>query len=523
MPSPTVFLSSTFRDDFGDGQADVPLRRRIIEAETKLAVNVWAWEKQGSIPNGPAPDSDTIIDRCFGGIRDSDLFVFIVTGRHGSGADLLDGRVTASYLELELFAAALLAKPILVLQYRNREAEPLLKDAMEVLRHSFGSAAYLTGDENDLFDHFQSVCGALVDNGPERAGLCAEHVLPEGLSLRRSQPRLEEDLSNPALLFLDGRWRSREPGGDLDKARLLLDQVAAGTRTIGGETKILPHGAAMFRLWAAMREIQDGEGAHSGDPQLASLWDRALGLWARHASWFGLHGHTWMGPLAAINSQVALRRRMAREPHFHTDPQLRAPFSSRASALYSIAQRMRTRRRKLFHYRQVMKLTSEAMQLDAQERSAAMSVRAHALVQMARLGQFWKVWEAKVEFEHVLRLRQTTGASESSIGEVKADLGLVLVHVGQRSKGFGLLQEGVALLRTERSPSGQAALALGLRKLALAAQHAGRRELERAARNELAAIAEQVEAIDQLRKDQQDNLAEFRPAKAERYDATGKP
>jgi hypothetical protein len=503
MPRPTVFLSSTFTDDFGFGRVEVPLRKRILEHEEALTVNVWAYEKiWGADLNSTPLDSDTVIDRCFAGIKACDLFVFIVTGRHGSGATLVEGGASASYLELELFAAAILGKPILVLQYRNREPEPLLGDAMRVLEQAFTSGAYLIDDEGGLFDHFQWACRALVTAGGASAGCKADLVLPEGLSLRRTKYRLEADLANPSLLFLNGQLSARGPRGDAGKARLLLDQVTAGTRTTGGEAKVMPHGAALFRLWAAMRELMDDGGRSLADPQVAVLWDRALGLWAGKASWFGLHGHTWMGPLAAINSQIDLRKQMATEPSFAADSDLREPLGSRASALYSIAQRMRTRRRKLFHYRQVVKLASEAMERDPTGRGGAISIRAHALAQMARLGHFWKLWEAKTEFERFLHLRETTGASEAHIGEAKADLGFLLVQMGNRRRGISVLQEGIAQLRSDKSANGQAFLARGLRKLARAARQTGRRELERAVRDELAAVSLGIEAIDQLRADQ---------------------
>jgi hypothetical protein len=370
---------------------------------------------------------------------------------------------------------------------------------MGILQRAFTPGAYLVDDEAGLFEHFQSACRALATAGAARAGADAGRVLPEGLSFRRTRRGLDADLADPSLLFLNGHSRTRGLKGDPGKAQLLLDQVAAGTRTIGGSERVMPHGAAMFRLWAAMRELMDDTNRGSADPQIACLWDRALGLWAGKASWFGLHGHIWMGPLAAINSQIGLRRRMAAEPAFRPDRDMREPVGARASALYSIAQRMRTRRRKLFHFRQVVKLASEAMEHDPAGRGGAISIRAHALVQIARLGHLWKLWEAKAEFERFLHMRQSAGASEAAVGEAKADLGHLLVLMGRRRKGLALLGEGIAQLRSDGSADGQAFLARGLRKLAHAAEQAGKKDLQRAARDELAGIGRRVEAIDQLR------------------------
>src|SRR5216683_3846744 len=109
---PHVFLSSTFSEEIDREWKYVPLRRRILDNYEMLPVKLWAydlfWPKDSEFPE---PDADTIIDRCFDGIRKCDLFVFLLTTRLGTGAGYTRDPVLASYLELELFAAAMLQKP----------------------------------------------------------------------------------------------------------------------------------------------------------------------------------------------------------------------------------------------------------------------------------------------------------------------------------------------------------------------------------------------------------------------------
>ena len=186
---PSVFLSSTFKDDLGLGLRELPLRRRILEAGPALPVDLWAYEHiWGQEAAGArALDADTIIDRCFQGVKTCDLFVFIVTGRHGTGAGYVEDNVAASYLELELFAAAVLRKPILVLHYSNREPEPALLDAMSILKRAFASNAYIVGEERALFDHFVNVAArSPVAALPEET--IAIVALPEGLSFGAPGP-----------------------------------------------------------------------------------------------------------------------------------------------------------------------------------------------------------------------------------------------------------------------------------------------------------------------------------------------
>ena len=491
---PSVFLSSTFRDTFGASQRAIPLRTRILESAPTAPVDIWAYEL--TWPDATEPlDADTIIDRCFAGIRRCDLFVFILTGRHGSGTSLVeDDQTTSSYLELELFAAAALNKPIVVLHYRDRDPEPALLDTMLLLRRAFRSELYFIDSEQGLFDRWNEIIVALTAGRTIKS--THPGLLAEGLSHARTRRRLGSDLAAPALSFLGGELRAnRKSDPDLGRAELLLNQVATSVR---GE-QAMPHGVALFRLWSAMRELMDKSDASLNDPAAAQLWDRAFGLWASKASWFGLHGHLWMGPLAALNSQVSLRGRHRDNAVFSGDRDVREPFGAKASAIYSIAQRMRTRERKFFHYRQAVTLATTAIQADANARQGTLSIRAHSLMRMGRLGHGWKLWEAKEDFETALRLRERSGASEASIGEIMADLGFCQILTGRPRRGLDLLQDGIRGLRSDTSANGQAFLARGLKKLELGAKLAGRATLAREARDERLRLAGDIEALDQAR------------------------
>ena len=257
---PLVFLSSVFVDDFGSGRVPVPLRKRIIEKSPSLPVNLWAYElywPQGS--ETTEPDPDTVVDRCFRGVKKCDLFVFLLTGRHGSGVDYDSHPVLASYLELELFAAAMLDKPTLVLHIRNKEPENELRDALLLLRRRLPADDYAIDDEDGLYTKFVNTCHSLAGGIPlvQSQNLSG---LAEWLSLKRSRDRMDQELSNPFLRFLDDRLPSEKKNINPEQASCLLDQVASGHRLVGVDMLRMPHGAALCRLWAAMRELMDDKG-----------------------------------------------------------------------------------------------------------------------------------------------------------------------------------------------------------------------------------------------------------------------
>ena len=497
---PRVFLSSVFKEEIDDEWKDLSLRQRIIEDHQGLPIHLWAYElfwPKGS--ETPSPDADTIVDRCFASIRNCDLFVFLLTRHHGSGAEFVKHRVLASYLELELFAAAMLQKPVLVLHQRGHEPEPALRDSLGLLHQTFASDRYVVDDENGLYDQFRAECDRLAAGDGTSTGPILAH-LPDWLSRRRSRKGFGDELADPSLRFLDGNFRSSRSAADPAKAKLLLDQVATGMRGDATRQQLMPHGAALFRLWAAMRELMDDAESTLADPSLAPLWDQAFGLWGSNASWFGLHGHLWMGPLASVQSQIELRRKFAAEPSFHEATDVREPLGARASALYSIAGRTHSRLRKLRHYRLAAALATQAIERDQDAHQGVLLIRGHTSMQIAKLGQFWKMWDADTDFRLALELREKSGVSAASVGEAKVDLGQCLVLTGRWPAGLALMREGVTLMRSDDSANGMAFLARGLRKLEQGARIAGRVDIANEAREERMRLATEVEAMDQIRE-----------------------
>ena len=486
---PRVFLSSVFEDVFEDKKEYVPLRKRIIENKNSFPVFLWAYEIFW--PDGtenPEPDADTVIDRCFEGIRDCDLFIFLLTKRHGEGVRYFEDPVFASYLELELFAAAVLRKPVLVLHLRGHEPEPALRDLIVLLNRTYTANEYVIDGEKGLFNHFQEACERLAKGIWTPSPNSVFLQLPDWLSIQRTNRSFKGDLSDPRLLFLNGRLHSEKRHSDPDKAKLLLDQVTSGIRFKEGQQQLMPNGSALFRLWAAMRELMDEKETTLADPLIGHLWDRALGLWGGKASWFGLHGHLWLGPLAAINSQTYLRKKFAKEPDFQAAQDVREPVGAKASAIYSIAKQVQSRQRKFFHFRQTVFLANRAIDQNPHAQHGALSIRGHALMRMAQLGHYWRLLEAKVDFKRSLELRELSGAPPASIGEAKTDLGFCSVltgrFFGQTQTGLALLQEGVMQMREDQSVTGKDFLARGLRKLEQASLWAGQKDIAEEARND---------------------------------------
>ena len=109
------------------------------------------------------PGADEIINECFSSIKRCDLFVFLQARRHGSGVRFrTEDPTTSTYLEMELFAAALLRKPILILHEKGVKSERGLADLLRVLRESFGVRNYVEAGIRELVGRFREEVGALA-------------------------------------------------------------------------------------------------------------------------------------------------------------------------------------------------------------------------------------------------------------------------------------------------------------------------------------------------------------------------
>lgn len=456
---PTIFLSSTFAHDWlGERRvATKQLRKRLTDSAP--GVNVWAYEALfDQDERAPGPQ---ILDRCVEGVEASDLFVFLLTGRHGSGMDLGANRAAVvSYLEAELFTAAAARKPIAVLILRGAEPEPELRNVLDILRSAFPAKAFFTGDEEELLSRWRELAISL--RRKKLSIFTKLSRLVDSLSFARAQGGWREDLANPELRFLDGRLSSGRGEPNLPLVHALLDQVAGGVTSMGEPLK---YPARLTRLWTALRELgQAGEAAAFG-ADLAPLWDRALGLWGGVASWFGLHGHLQLSPLAAINTQLTIRSRAAR--NIEDSDSERSPVGARASALYSLA--LRAGRRRGYHLQQTVALTTQAMERRLETEGGLLAIRGAAHM---RLRHFLR---AETDFRQSLAWRERHGVNNFSVGDAMVDLAFARAFTRPLFGDLPLLEGGLRMMQDgPPGPNDRAFLARAYRKAAIAYSMAGR-------------------------------------------------
>ena len=196
------------------------------------------------------------------------------------------------------------------------------------------------------------------------------------------------------------------------------------------------------------------------DRETLRLWNEIWGGWASAGSWYGLHGDMPLGCLAALNSQLIVREKLAREARTR-DEASRYGYAggALASAKYSIAERLYVAADREARLEEALRDIQRAMDERTASQSGLLAIRASIQRSAGRITQ------AVADYEEVLRLRGDGhhSAAQSRSGE-RTWLRLSL-PVAFR-KGLEFCEEGVRKLRDESSAQGISRR--GLRKLAAA-------------------------------------------------------
>ncbi|MGH8489384.1 MAG: hypothetical protein ACREXS_11120 [Gammaproteobacteria bacterium] len=174
--------------------------------------------------------------------------------------------------------------------------------------------------------------------------------------------------------------------------------------------------------------------------QLIGYWNSLLSEWARAGAWYGLHGHTPLGCLAALNTLTQVRTRIS--THFRGVQGIGDedfPGGALASAKYSIAKRLYVRRDRLACFDDA--LGDLGRSPDVERDDGLLAIRGSIMRQLGRMS------DCIDDYEKVHRLRIERNVPLSQIGEALSELGHA--HILRRSprKGLRLCEEGVEKLR----------------------------------------------------------------------------
>ncbi len=429
-----------------------------------------------------------VTDELVATVGKTPFFLCILGGpRVGTPIKISGQESSTSFFEIELYQAALHRKPIRVFELPDFAPQPRLKAVLEMLRFEISPNCWTVISTNDIGRQARQILEALelmVATLPPTVPVTRRRSLLRRLVHRwwqlRGAPH-ELRKGDTHLSFLNEKFEV--PTGDVNTA--LVDQLVAEASAQQDQERKLT------RLWIALRELMKAPYYDKRFVDLLPSWNRVLGKWASSAAWYSLHGHLYMGCLAALKSLATVRESMRnRQAGQESRPGEEPPSGPLASAHYSIAQLLLESRGRTWHLNRAESHVNAGLAHIHGDPSNLLAIRGSIYRRQRRF------LRSIADYKEVLRLREQAHEDEGRIGEAVAELGFAYLFVGRWIKGRGLIKSGVDLLKSRAEPG---FLVRAMRKMYYANLLTGRLRAARMIRAEALAISENKRLLDQIR------------------------
>lgn len=357
---------------------------------------------------------------CLSKIRSARLFLCILDDNPGCSVAFPGTREDIKLLEIEIFQALIHEVPLRIFTLPGFERNRRLANLVHLIAELGLGTAVECQPGNDLIEKIRLLLHPfelLVGNWRD---------LRRRKSYRRHNPNLN-------VRFLHETFSSFATEVDGEVIEQNLDQV----RMLAGSD----HATRLALLWANVRRLCAVPYTDPRFREFVPLWDRTLSEWARSAAWYGLHGDTPVGRLAAVNSLIEVRG-----PNvwvYSGASRIGAIHGSRggrASELYSMAKRAPRRQRRIL-LREALSDIEAELTAGAIDKPNLLAIRGSIFLQL------WRINQAVSDYETVLTLREELHRPSPTIGEAKSELGWGYAWKLRLRKAAENLESGVALLR----------------------------------------------------------------------------
>ncbi|MCP4548493.1 MAG: hypothetical protein GY835_18715 [bacterium] len=379
----------------------------------------------------------------------------------------------AANLEIEMLQARLHEKPIYLFIRKDFEPDPGLRLLIYLLGtvHAWSTDAELYSSVRELVRRYSRGRAWWMRRRSKSAA-----QLIQGLAKERSRI-LAYDPDLPAIYFLDHKFLE-DTGGEPDIGK--IDRLLREEATLKNEEE------RIARLWPAMLEILRAPYNKKKYLDYLPHWSTLLGRWTRTSSWFGLHGHFLLGPLASLNSLGEVRDELRNSGKHYPGEPLSPPSGALATEYYSIAKRLPFGSDRRKYFTKAREKVEEALDEDPGARDGLLAIRGSIYLRQ------WQINSAVKDYNEVVKLRKRKG--DASLGEALAELGFAYVRQGRVLKGRQIIEDAV----TKFPPGNSGFLIRAKKKLAVACALSGcpRRAWE--LRSEARRLAEESGALDQM-------------------------
>lgn len=456
------------------------LRYRIWEQGQRCGAPIWVSEIDAK-DQFTDKSLDYIQVACLRQVRAAPKFICLLDGSFGTTWN--DGQI--SILELELATAAFSRRDIWVFLLAPFERpDPRIVSLLDAIRSSC-PAARIKGPFTN--DEVLDQTARILDPLAAKAETLHVGELVQDLACHRS-PTLNYDLAARDLQFLNGEFAPllNHPPDKATIARL-IEQAEAESVTPD----------KLARLWIAIRHLSAAPFMERRFEEYLPLWENALGKWSSASAWYALHGHFFLGRLAAVNSLALIRRRMPATMQKRLGPpSIFADAGAAASEYYSIAKLVPSRWQRYRLFRKALWNCNAALRSGAvSDPSGLLDIRGHVKLRMLNpLGGL-------ADLKRALAMRREQGQGCARIGESEVHLGRAYAYCRLNGRAEYFLEEGVAKLRASAN---RPFLVQALRHLAVFYGSVGRTTEAEVTLREAMALATQFEIQGQLHQIEQE-------------------
>ena len=350
---------------------------------------------------------DSVRVACLHQVQASRYMICVFNGEYGSviaterAASL---GLEVSLLELELITAVLTRVPTIVLLLGDVPTDARTQDLWAILEQQktiqIDPTIY---SMETIKERLKDLIDGMVGRAPipkQFMTTVAQHRLT----------RLDNPLSRPDIQFLSNiHGFPKRPDPDL---------IRDLTNRIGTETNQYDK---LALLWMALRHCTPLD--QSAPREYLVATSRALSGWVGAASWAGLHGHSYVGVLAGLNTIRVISELVGRSGNEGRESVLSAVNGGLASEYYSSAKLMDNAKDRHVLLERAIEAIRAAID-NEESLDRVLPIKGSILAALNRRQ------EALSTFAEVLKLRMNNpNSSLDAIGEAEADVGNQLLRL----------------------------------------------------------------------------------------------
>jgi len=403
------------------------IRSHIFELGGKSRYTIWVSEL--SAPEELKNKSlDEIQVTCLKHVRTAAKFICVLDGSFGTTWNAEQ----VSILELELATAAFSKRDIwifLLAPFDNPDRRIL--SLLKAIRLACPEARIEKSVTKDQL--YAAIECVLNPAERQHVNMSAGPFVQD--TARKRTPVLNFNLNRRDVQFLDGKF-STLLGTQPDEMgiRHLLDEAT--------EEQVVP--TKLAKLWVAFRHLSTAPYTDCKYEKFLPLWLQTLAQWSSASAWYSLHGHFYLGRLAAINTLFTIRSNMP--PRMRAEigpPSIYADNGAVASEYYSIAKLVPSWWVKQILLRKALWNCNVALNASTpSDSSGLLDIRGH--VKLAMLNPVGGILDLK----RALEIRRDKDLGPGGVGESEVHLGRAYAACRLYRKAERLLEDGVGKLET---------------------------------------------------------------------------